>query len=107
MDANIADISDLATTHQSPHIDLHSVLSLDLHLWRSSIHPSVGALWFLDLTALNSMVVHGTTVDIVEVFISHHCSYLYGTNFYISMSDHAKLGSHNLSNIYVFPVELI
>jgi hypothetical protein len=76
MDANIADISDLAATHQSPHMDLHSVLSLDLHLWRSSTHPSVGALWFLDLPALESLVVHGTTANIVEAFTSHSHSYL-------------------------------
>lgn len=76
MDANITGIPDLATTtHQSPHIKLHSTLSLDLDLsW--PIHPSVGALCFLDLPALESLVIHGTTVNIVEQFTSHHHSYL-------------------------------
>ena len=76
MDAKIAGIYDLATaTHQSPRIELHSALSLDLDLsWIT--HPSVGALCFLDLPALESLVIHGTTVSIVEGFTSHRHSYL-------------------------------
>jgi hypothetical protein len=76
MNSTIAGISDLATAGpQSPRIELHSALSLDLDLsW--SRHPSVGALCFLDLPALESLVIHGTTVDIVEAFTRHRHSYL-------------------------------
>jgi hypothetical protein len=78
MDAKMAGISDLATAaHQSPHIELHSAVSLDLKLDLSwPRHPSVGALCFLDLPALESLVIHGTTVNIVEAFTIHRHSYL-------------------------------
>jgi F-box-like len=78
MDAEMADISDLATAaHQIPHVELHSAVSLDLQLDRSwTRHPSVGALCFLDLPALESLVIRGTTVDIVEAFTRHRHSYL-------------------------------
>jgi len=75
MDGRVADISELATTtHQSPHIKLHSALSLDLDLSRTR-DPSIGALCFLDLPALESLVIHGTMVDIVEAFTSHRHFY--------------------------------
>ncbi|KIM79833.1 hypothetical protein PILCRDRAFT_10010 [Piloderma croceum F 1598] len=78
MNATIADISDLATAgHQSPRIELHSAVWLDLELDLSwSRHPSVGALCFLDLPALESLVIHGTAVGIVDAFTSHRHSYL-------------------------------
>jgi len=75
MDGRITYISNLATaSHHSPHIELHSALSLDLDLSRTG-YPSVGALCFLDLPVLKSLVIHGTTVDIVEAFTSHRHSY--------------------------------
>ncbi|KIM76819.1 hypothetical protein PILCRDRAFT_826027 [Piloderma croceum F 1598] len=76
--AAIAGTSDLATAgHQSPRIELHSALSLYLDLsWTR--HPSVGlgALYFLDLSALESLVIHGTGDRILEAFASHRHSYL-------------------------------
>ena len=76
MNAEIAAISNLAAAaHQNTHIELHSVLSLDLKLDFSRMKPSVGALCFLDLPALESLVIHGTTVNIVEAFTCHRHSY--------------------------------
>jgi hypothetical protein len=75
--ANIVGIYDLATAAHHHPIELPSVLSLDLELHSSTMrYPSVGALCFLDLPALETLVVHGTTVDIVEGFTSHRRSYL-------------------------------
>ena len=72
MDANLAGISNRANA-AGPRIKLHSVLSLDLDV---SYNPSIGVLHFLDLPALESLVIRGATVDIVEGFISHRQSYL-------------------------------
>ena len=78
VDGRIVYVPHLATTiHQSPHIKLHSALSVDLQMSRASggRRPSVGALCFLDLPALESLVIHGTTFNIVETFTSHRLSY--------------------------------
>ena len=72
VDGRIAELA--TTTHQSPHIELHSALSLDLNL--SSTSPlSVGPICFLDLPALESLAIRGTTVNIVEAFTTHRHSY--------------------------------
>jgi hypothetical protein len=54
-----------------PPIALLAVLSLDLYL----ISPSVGALRFLDLPAVESLTVHGSTDHVIIAFTRHNQCY--------------------------------